>query len=52
MYRILCRILAAVRATLRFGCPDIGDDEIWVNSHRVTRSTLEAMRKTLGSSLR
>jgi hypothetical protein len=37
--------------TLLIEALDVGDDEIWVNSRRVTPSSLDAMRKTLGSSL-
>jgi hypothetical protein len=45
------RVLGLPDGTLLIDAPDVGDDEIWVNSRRVTPSSLDAMRKTLGSSL-
>jgi hypothetical protein len=38
--------------TLLIEAPDIGDDEVWVNSRRVNSASIDALRDALGSSLR
>ena len=38
--------------TLLISAPDLGDDEIWVNSRRLTPASVEALRTALGPALR
>jgi hypothetical protein len=48
----ICLSVRARDGTLLLEAPDIGDDEIWVNSKRVSAEQADALRRALRTGLR